>query len=68
MDGRVVVDRDRCIGAGMCLVFAPRTFAHDEESTAVVVDQRGDPEDAIDTAVEGCPTGALSRARDGATA
>ncbi|MBE1536852.1 ferredoxin [Actinomadura algeriensis] len=68
MSGRVVVDRDACIGAGMCLVFAPESFTHDEESKAVVVDQHGDPEEAVDTAVEGCPTGALSRVTDGATA
>ena len=68
MAGRVVVDRDMCIGAGMCLVYAPESFVHDEESKAVVLDPPGDPAGAVDTAVEGCPTGALRKVQDGATA
>lgn len=57
---RVVVDRTMCLGSGMCLVYAPGTFVHDEETKAVVRDPAGDPADAIETAVEACPTGALS--------
>jgi ferredoxin len=47
------------MGSGMCIVYAPRTFAHDEETKAVLVDPAGDPDDAIDAAVEACPTAAL---------
>jgi ferredoxin len=62
--GLVVVDRDTCIGSGMCIVYAPHTFAHDEEAKAVVQHPSGDSMDAVRTAVEGCPTGALSLAFD----
>ena len=55
----VTVDRDLCMGSGMCIVYAPGTFEHDEETKAVVVDPAGDPLDAIRTAVQACPTGAL---------
>ena len=55
----VVVERERCIGSGMCVVYAPGTFAHDEQAKAVVLDPAGDPIDAISTAVEACPTAAL---------
>ena len=55
----IVVDRDLCMGSGMCIVYAPGTFAHDEETKAVVVDTMGDSIDAVRTAVEACPTGAL---------
>jgi ferredoxin len=55
----VVVDRDRCIGSGMCIVYAPNTFAHDEHTKAVVVDPCADSIDAIRTAVQACPTHAL---------
>ena len=48
------------MGSGMCIVYAPSTFAHDGETKAVVTDIDGDPLDAIRTAVEACPTGALS--------
>jgi ferredoxin len=55
----VAVDRDRCIGSGMCIVYAPATFVHDEAAKAVVVDPPGDPLDDVRTAVEACPTRAL---------
>ncbi len=56
----IIVDRDLCIGSGMCIVYAPGTFAHDEEAKVMVVDPQGDPIEAIRIAVEGCPVGALS--------
>jgi ferredoxin len=55
----VQVDRDVCMGSGMCIVYAPGTFEHDDETKAVVIDPPGDSLDAIRTAVEACPTGAL---------
>jgi len=55
----ITVDRDRCMGSGMCLVYAPGTFEHDEHTKAIVVDPAGDPIESIRTAVEACPTGAL---------
>ncbi len=36
------------------------TFAHDDETKAIVVDPIGDAIDTIRIAVEACPTGALS--------
>jgi ferredoxin len=56
----ISVDRELCLGSGMCIVYAPGTFAHDEQAKAIVIDGAGDPIDAIRTAVEGCPVGALS--------
>jgi ferredoxin len=55
----IVVDRDLCMGSGMCIVYAANTFAHDEETKAIVVDPKGDSIDAIRIAIEACPTGAL---------
>lgn len=48
------------MGSGMCIMYAPRTFAHDEETKAVVVDPAADTLDDIRVAVEACPTGALT--------
>jgi ferredoxin len=53
------------MGSGMCVVFAPGTFANDDEAKAVVQVPPGDPADVIAAAVEACPTGALSLAGDG---
>jgi ferredoxin len=55
----IVVDRELCMGSGMCIVYAPSTFAHDEETKAVVVDPAGDPIEAIRNAVQACPTSAI---------
>jgi ferredoxin len=55
-----VVDRERCMGSGLCLVYAPGTFSHDDDAKAIVIDPAGDPEGAILTAVEACPMRALS--------
>ncbi len=60
----ISVDRSRCLGSGMCIVYAPETFAHDEQTKAIVVDPDGDPVDAIRNAVEACPTGALQLVND----
>ncbi len=48
------------MGSGMCIMYAPNTFAHDDETKAIVVDPAGDPEEQIRIAVEACPTGALT--------
>ena len=60
----ISVDRERCLGSGLCIVYAPRTFAHDDETKAVVVDANGDPVEAIRNAVEACPTRALRVVED----
>jgi ferredoxin len=57
---RIVVDRDLCMGSGMCIVYAPGTFAHDDEAKVVVNEPHGDPTDSLKAAVEACPTGALT--------
>jgi ferredoxin len=55
----IVVDRELCMGSGMCIVYAPATFAHDDETKAVVVDPTGDPIDSIRNAMQACPTSAI---------
>jgi len=58
------VDRDLCMGSGQCVWYAPNTFDQDDETIAVVIDPGGDPAAAIQTAVDSCPTRALSIAAD----
>jgi ferredoxin len=60
----IVVDRELCMGSGMCIVYAPNTFAHDDETKAVVIDPAGDPIDAIRNAVQACPTSAIKILND----
>jgi ferredoxin len=54
------VDRSVCMGSGQCCWYAPNTFDQDDETIAVVINSHGDPADAIQNAVDSCPTGALS--------
>jgi len=50
------------MGSGMCSMYAPSTFAQDDENKAVVTAPEGDPFEQVSIAVEACPTGALSLA------
>lgn len=54
------VDRDLCMGSGQCLWYAPNTFDQDDNTVAVVIDQHGDPDDKVQTAISSCPTRAIS--------
>jgi ferredoxin len=56
------VDKNLCMGSGQCLGYAPNTFDQDDDNTAMVISQDGDPEEDIQTAISSCPTGAISRA------
>jgi ferredoxin len=58
------VDRSLCMGSGQCSWYAPNTFDQDDETIAIVVDQHGDPAEAIQAAVDSCPTRALSIVED----
>jgi ferredoxin len=55
----ILVDRDRCMGSGMCIMYAPNTFDYDEDTKAIVVDSQGDGIDSVRIAIEACPTSAL---------
>jgi ferredoxin len=48
------------MGSGVCIAYAPATFAHDAETKVVVVDPSGNAPSEIRTAAEGCPTGAIA--------
>ncbi|WP_067672685.1 ferredoxin [Nocardia miyunensis] len=63
-DRSVTVDRELCIGSGMCLVYAENTFAHDDQAKAVVLEGSSDPIDAIRVAVDACPVSALRLVTD----
>jgi ferredoxin len=55
----IAIDRERCTGSGMCIVYAPGTFAHDDETKAVVLDPPTDGIDEVQAAAEGCPAAAI---------
>jgi ferredoxin len=63
---RIVVDRDKCTGLGMCEAEAPDLFeVQDDGSLVVLEDKPGEDQRAeLEAAVEACPTEALSIAED----
>lgn len=60
----VAVDAELCMGSGVCIAFAPGTFAHDADTKAIVLEPAGDPVADIEAAVEGCPTGVIMLAEE----
>lgn len=58
-DWEIIVDREVCMGSGMCFVYAPNTFDIGDDAKSSVTDVEGDPIESIRAAIEACPTGAL---------
>ena len=61
----IAIDRAACMGSGTCAYYAPGVFDLDDEGIAVVVDANAQTEDKIVLAAQGCPTHAITLARDG---
>ncbi|APU14511.1 MULTISPECIES: ferredoxin [Actinoalloteichus] len=60
---QVEVDKDRCVGAGMCALTCPEVFDQDEEQGRVVLLQAApdvERQDAVIEAAEVCPSGAIT--------
>lgn len=57
--GKIVVDRDLCIGASSCIPPAPEVFELDDESKAIVLDPNAADDDALMMAAQSCPTKAI---------
>lgn len=56
---RVVVDKDRCIGAGSCVDLARLTFKFDEDGKAEIIDQDGNSDEEKLLAAQACPNMAI---------
>lgn len=53
------VNKDLCIGCGMCVGVAPDTFSFDDDGKAVAADVE---DAAADEAMASCPVGAIEEA------
>jgi len=56
---RIEIDRDACIGDGLCADEAPGTFEMDDDDIAVVISPDGDDPDTILEAAQACPSDAI---------
>ena len=55
----VSIDRDRCVGSGNCVFWAPATFTLGDDGVSIPVEPYGDDAERIVVAAEGCPTRAI---------
>jgi ferredoxin len=63
---RIVIDRDRCTGLGMCEAEAPELFEVQDDGTLRILDDRPEQSCRViaEAAVQACPTEALSLVED----
>ena len=61
---RVQVDRDRCVGSGVCESLAPEVFELDDDGVLQVHREEPGPDDldAVRDTVQSCPARALALA------
>lgn len=57
--GKIIVDRNLCIGAASCIAIAPGVFELDDENKAVVYNEKGADAETILLAAQSCPTRAI---------
>lgn len=57
--GKIVVDRDLCIGAASCLAVTPDTYKLDNENKAVVIDADAADDNTLLQSAQACPTKAI---------
>ena len=59
MTVRIEINRDKCMGSGNCLFWAPGVFELGDDGVSFVLDPAAATERQIMQAVEGCPTQAI---------
>lgn len=52
---KICIDREQCIGDGLCVNEAPETFELDDDQKAFVLEGSGDELEYILTAARSCP-------------
>ena len=57
--GKIVVDRDMCIGAASCIAVSGATYEVDGENKAVVIDANAVDDTTLVMSAESCPTKAI---------
>ena len=57
---RAVVDKDTCIGCGLCAATEPTVFVIDDDANALsIADTTEENKDSVETCITGCPVNAI---------
>lgn len=57
---RAVVDKDTCIGCGLCVATEPAVFVmEDDGKAASVADTTEENKDSVESCITGCPVDAI---------
>jgi ferredoxin len=59
---RIAIDREKCVGSGLCAIAAPEVFGQDDDGIVVLLTEWPSPmsHPSVADAVRGCPTAAIS--------
>jgi ferredoxin len=61
---RVIIERDRCVASGQCVMLAPTVFDQDDDGIVVLV--KGQPDEGekagVEESIRVCPSLAISSA------
>ena len=57
--GKIIIERNLCIGAGNCIALASKVFQLDSENKSVVVNEKGDDAETVLLAAKSCPSKAI---------
>lgn len=60
---QVLVDKDKCIGCGLCVSLAQKTFKLAEDGKCEVIEPPKNKEEEIKSAAESCPVEAIKYER-----
>lgn len=61
---KVLVDKNKCIGCGLCVSLAPKSFKLGDDGKSEAIELSGDDEETIKNAAESCPVEAIKIEQD----
>lgn len=54
-----VLDQEKCIGCGVCVALAPKTYRFNDEGKAEVMAEIGDDDATVKSGADSCPVQAI---------
>jgi ferredoxin len=57
---KITIDKDKCVGAGVCVGLAPEVFQFDDDDKATVITPEGAPLEDVKEAEQRCPAQAIT--------